>query len=233
MIFKTILTALFSLFLVEAVHAQTEQVIPIYNSKVLVGNTLEISSDSGTLALTAYKANVIKLTFEIQKATNATFIDSVATPLNIRATQNLDEIFFSTDSLWVVISKFDLSVRFLKKHNEELLLKSASFFLNNIEKSFSFELRKDEKLQVVDLKRWEDIDLSSKGKKLRQKRNVCKPVIFSAAGYALYFKNSTNKKVQLVTKDHQFKVNGSFYPKSFFFLSGDLNEIEEGLKGLN
>ncbi len=234
MIFRLISFAVLSFLFTQITKVQAQQIIPIYNSKNLKNNTLIIKSDSGNLNITAYKANVIKLTF-FDKPTKAEKNTSVSSKehLNIRVTQNLEDVFFATDSLWVIVNKFDLSVRFLKKHTEELLLKFDSYFLNNATKSVSFVLQNDEVLSFIDLKRQKkDSDLAGSLKALHRKKSTCKPLLVSKKGYALYFKNLSKKKVKINIEELGVKIKSPFTPNSFFFLSGGFVEMERNLKEL-
>lgn len=233
MIHRIISVTLFLLLFACSLNAQTQQIIPIYSSKNLKNNTLKIYSDSGSLNIAALKGNVIKLTFFDKLAkSDMDSLTSSSKSLNIRVTQNLDDIFFATDSLWVVVNKFDLSVRFLKKQNEELLLKCNSYFLNNADKSISFFLQENENLTVVDLKKLNK-GASPKLKKLHGISKKCNPLIVSEKGYALCVKNPSRNKVKITTKNNALKVDERFIPKTFLFLSGRYNEIDKNLKRLN
>ena len=233
MIHRIISVTLFLLLFTCSVNAQTQQIIPIYSSKNLKNNTLKIYSDSGSLNIAALKGNVIKLTFFDKLAKSDTdSLTSSSKSLNIRVTQNLDDIFFATDSLWVVVNKFDLSVRFLKKQNEELLLKCNSYFLNNADKSISFALQDNENLTVVDLKKLNK-GASPKLKKLQVKSKKCNPVIVSGKGYALCVKSPSKNKLKITAKNQEINIEEPFTPKHFLFLSGGSDEIEKDLKILN
>jgi len=228
-IYVTLVLMLFTFF----VNAQTQQIIPIYSSKNLKNNILQIYSDSGSLNIAALKADVIKLTFFDKSAKPDK--DSLTLPsklLNIRVTQNLDDIFFATDSLWVIVDKFDLSFRFLKKQNEELLLKCNSYFLSNEDKTVSFPLQPNENLTVVDLKKLNK-GASPKLKELHRKSTMCKPVIVSEKGYALCIKNLSEKRVKITAEGQDLNVEEPFTPKHFLFLSGNFNKIEHNLKRLS
>jgi hypothetical protein len=230
MIHRIISVTLFLLLFTCSVNAQTQQIIPIYSSKNLKNNTLKIYSDSGSLNIAALKGNVIKLTFFDKLAkSDMDSLTSSSKSLNIRVTQNLDDIFFATDSLWVVVNKFDLSVRFLKKQNEELLLKCNSYFLNNADKSISFALQENENLTVVYLKKLNK-GASPKLKKLHGISKKFNPLIVSEKGYALCVKKPSRNKVKITTKNNALKVDERFVPKTFLFLSGSYNEIDKNLK---
>lgn len=224
---KSAFIILVTLFSFSIVYGQGSPTLPIYNSKSFTDNTLTIYSDSGALALTAIKANVVKIVFfDLGKP--------IVEPksqmkLNVRVTQNLDDIFFATDSLWVIVNKIDLSIRFLKKVNEQLFIKNESYFINNQSRDISLSLNADDKPFVLDAGK-----LKSVGKKigavknLNGKNKLCDPVLFSQMGCALVIENPTSKKItaEAITKSEvQFKQNDKKL-NVFYFLSGSTNQIK-------
>lgn len=208
-----------------AKFANAQQIIPIYNSKNLENNTLTIYSDSGNLAITAYKANVVRISFLNHKADTLKPVNK----LNIRVTQNLDDIFFATDSLWVVVSKFDLSIKFLRKKDERLLAKNTSYFVHNDKHTITFSLNKDDNPIFFEAKTPDKIKTLSKGKK-----KLCSPMILSPKGYALAVKNATEKKTRIsfsAKANRQIKFEAEKpYLQTFYFLSGDTDEIKKNLE---
>lgn len=227
---RIILIVLFLLIFTKVKTVEAQQIIPIYSAKSLQNNTLTINSDSGNLRITVYQADVIKITFNDDLKPQFDSVNTPKKPINIRVTQNLDDIFFATDSLWVIVSKFDLSIRFLKKQNEELLLKCNSYFLNNNPKLFSFTVNDDEKLSVGNSMKIKKHNTATD--KCQLKIRSKKPMIISAKAYALYFNNATRQKLRLTVQDSSMNISGKQSIKSFIFLSGGLNGIEGKLKEL-
>ncbi|WP_017259974.1 hypothetical protein [Pedobacter arcticus] len=227
MIYRIIAATFLWLLSTQLVDAQS-QLIPIYNSKNLVNNTLKIKSDSGSLNITAYSANVIKLTFSDVK-TDSNIVSSSGSPLNIRVTQNLDDIFFATDSLWVIVSKYDLSVRFLKKKNEELLVKNSSFFLANQSHNIGFSLSADDTPNLFEGNKIRSVKLN-KDKPFIGKKKMCNPLLISPKGYALFVKSASKEKTKISTAvNHQIKFELDSSLNTFYFLSGNTDEIKRNL----
>lgn len=234
MIFRIICCTFFSLFFIQAVKAQSQQIIPIYNTKTLEQNTLKIYSDSGLLAITAYKANVVKVKYFGKSQSD--FLPVYRANLNIRVTQNLDDIFFATDSLWVIVNKFDLSVRFLKKENEQLFIKNPSYFLDNTNHSVSFLLSADDYPHLFDAAKLDfDTDNYAAGKGLGGKKKLCNPLLISPKGYALLIENPSAKKVRASAgagNQIKFVGNNKSPLRAFYFLSGNAKEVNRNLNWL-
>lgn len=234
MIFKKTFIALLYLLLTQIASVDAQQIIPIYNSKNLVHNTLKIKSDSGSLNITAYNAATIELTFYNQQTLpNPSVANSTSRRLNIRVTQNLDDIFFATDSLWVIVNKYDSSVRFLKKQTEELLAKCNSYFLNNEDKAISFTLSADDLPSLFNGGK----EIGKVSKRFRSRKKLKMPVLVSPKGYVLLIENPSKRKVKAsATAGHQIKFDLEVAKsKTFFFFSGTTDEIKRNInltKGL-
>ncbi len=228
MIVRVIYIALILVFSFIFADAQSQQVVPIYTSKNLTNNTLIITCDSGRLAVTAYKANVIKVQF-FRKSDSTEVGEETFEKQNIRVTQNLDDVFFATDSLWVIVNKLDLSIRFLKKQDEELLLKNESYFLNNPHQAISFLLNAEDKPLFREAKKFK-----SRAKRIARKESLRKPILISPKGYALLIQNPTNRKVKVSeTANHQVKFEGkNELLKTFYFLNGDYKKISGLVKSI-
>lgn len=228
MIFKKTFIALLYLLLTQIAGVDAQQIIPIYNSKNLVHNTLKIKSDSGSLNITAYNAATIELTFcNQQTLPNPGVANSTSRRLNIRVTQNLDDIFFATDSLWVIVNKYDSSVRFLKKQTEELLAKCNSYFLNNEDKAISFTLSADDLPSLFNGGK----EIGKVSKCFRSRKKLKTPVLVSPKGYVLLIENPSKRKVKAsATAGYQIKFDLEVSTsKTFFFFSGTTDEIKRNI----
>jgi hypothetical protein len=104
-----------SFFIVFGAYAQEVDQLKVYDHKSQEGQTLKIYAENGLIALTAYQPNIIKITY-LKTAQEEIDTSSLITqrPLktNVRITQNLDDIFMTTDSLIVIINKYDFSIKF-------------------------------------------------------------------------------------------------------------------------
>src|SRR6476619_161909 len=71
--------------------------------------TLKVYAENGFVELTAYQANVIKVTYHKNNQPITNSSDRVVKKpqeIYVRVTQNLDDIFFMTDSLYITINKW-------------------------------------------------------------------------------------------------------------------------------
>ncbi|WP_379041406.1 hypothetical protein [Pedobacter alpinus] len=168
-------------------------------------STLNIFSDSGNLSITAYNANIIKLTLSKEKITPDT--TSTLKPVNVRVTQNLESIFFTTDSLIIAVAKFDLSIKIMNKL-EKLLTENKSFFINNPKQNLLYSLEKEEVF----------LSVSKRGK--TSKKLDDKFLFKSNKGYFLSFEKSENSKAEVINNTFSFKQNKE--PISYLFFTKDL-----------
>ena len=213
---------------IPSTSAQSASFLPLYKSKTLDQQTLSIASDSGRLQITALKPNVIKVDY--LKLGDSTDINSSNKKLNIRVTQNLDDVFLATDSLWVIINKMDLSIRFLKKGNEALLSRTFSYFINNQDNKLRFELDVKECTYLLAKKKIKSsISLKQKRSALYcgGKAMTQHPVLVSNKSYAIYIpeKNVTRN----CKSTDQFQMIAQKPLTRFYFLSGDADEIATSL----
>lgn len=183
-----------------------QQIIPIYTSKSLKNNTLNIVSDSGYLSITAYNANIIK--FCLSKEKNLADTANKNKPLNIRVTQNLENVYFTTDSLIILVNKYDLSIRILNKQ-EKLLTENKSFFMNNPKQQLLFNLDKNEAV----------VSVSKRGKTRKKLKD--KFLFKSSKGYFLSFLefDDDTSKVEIINETFSFEHNKR--PISYLFFTKD------------
>lgn len=209
LIFAMLFTGVFIQF--QSVNAQ--QIIPLYTSKTLINNNLFIKSDSGVLKITAYQPNIVGISFSAnQKISHDT--STLCKPQNIRVTQNIDDVFFATDSLLIIINKFDLSVRFLKKQNEMLLLSCGAYFLTKSPKTLSFTSAENEKFSLKKFKKpHKNVDFCHKTK------HRCNLYLSALTkNCSLYFKNSSKQKTKFFLKSNSLSLTGI---SDFIFLAGN------------
>lgn len=205
--FKIFIICLSLFFIAESCFSQ--QILPIYNSKSLYNSTLNIFSDSGNLSITAYNANIIKFTLSKEKilADTVSFLKPIN--VNVRVTQNLESVFFTTDSLIIVVNKFDLGIK-LMTIKEKLLTENQSFFVNNPERILRYSLAKEEVI----------LSVSKRGKTSKKLND--KFLFKSTKGYFLSYEKSENSKASVVNNTFSFEQDKR--PLSYLFFTKDFIE---------
>ncbi|RKD17106.1 hypothetical protein BCY91_02875 [Pelobium manganitolerans] len=205
----------FLLGLFQNAKAQSNYLIPIYNQKELLGNTLFLSSDSGNLAVTACHPNLIRIDYSI--ATSPIQKKQTETTLNLRVTQNLDAVFFETDSLWVIINKADLAVKFMQKPHQAIVLKSDPYLIKNPAKGFKFALGFAN----------DDTTFQIGNQKIKFSKNRCKnfrkqPLLLTNKHFALVFSAPLSKSIRLQSNtDKQFSLSSCKEKlNSYYFYCG-------------
>jgi len=175
--FKYLLLLLALPFLV---NAQVLDSLDTYDHKEFEKQTLKVFSDSGMIQLQVISPNLIKVSFskrsDLEKPETISHPDSVY----VRITQNLENIYMQTDSLLIVISKLDFTIKFLNKE-EQLYITNQSISFSN------------EGLNLKLFKNNDEVFYNSKRKKLKLKEYSLHKLnnVYSAKNYKLSFdKNS-------------------------------------------
>jgi hypothetical protein len=198
--------------------AQENLDFKIYDHKVLQDQTLSVFSENGLLTLFAIKPNVIKVNFSSPK-NNEKPIVKKDNDVYVRVTQNLDDIFMLTDSLLIVINKFDFSIKF-EKRNEVIYTINNYTSQKDHQSALTFSMQPGEIFN--NYKKYFKEDLSPK-------KNI--QPIYSVKGYGILFENnqwiySKNKELA------KFTFEKSDSKLSFIFFSGSLNSFSKSLKSI-
>ena len=110
--------------------AQILDSLDTYDHKEFEKQTLKVFSDNGVIQLQAISPNFIKLSFskrsDLEKSENINQSNLVY----VRITQNLESIYMQTDSILIVISKLDFSIKFQNKR-EQLYTTNQSISFSN------------------------------------------------------------------------------------------------------
>ncbi|MEO5909514.1 MAG: hypothetical protein ABIP95_01440 [Pelobium sp.] len=136
---------IFIFFLPYLVRAQ-DNFLNTYDHKKLEGQTLKVYSETGLVSLTALKPNIIKVSFLKSDALNNKDLIK-GEEVFVRVTQNLDDIFMQTDSLLIIISKIDFSIKF-EKSNEEIYVINDFSMEKNSKRYFQFAVPKPLEMRI-------------------------------------------------------------------------------------
>ena len=186
--------------------AQESFDLKVYDHKKLENQTLSVFFEHGVISLSAIKPNVIKVNFTSLQ-NNEKLIDKQDNGVYVRVTQNLDDIFMLTDSLLIVIYKFDFSIKFEKRNEVVYTINNYAFQKQN-QSILTFSMQPEE--VFYNSKKYLKDELHSK--------KIIRP-IYSVKGYGILFENnlwvySQNKKLAKFTFEKSDKI------LSFIFFSG-------------
>nr|MBC7612671.1 hypothetical protein [Pseudopedobacter sp.] len=198
--------------------AQVSFDLKVYDHKKLENQTLSVFSEHGVVSLYAIKPNVIKVNFSSLK-NNEKLVLKDKNDVYVRVTQNLDDIFMLTDSLLIVINKFDFSIKF-EKRNEAIYTINNYVFQKDDQSALTFSVQLEEKF--YNSKKYLKEELYPK--------KTIQP-IYSVKGYGILFEN--NQWVYSQNKDlAKFTFEKSDKELSFIFLSGFLDPTSKSLASI-
>lgn len=150
-----------------------QQILPIYNQKKIINNTVYISSDSGDISFKFYSPSLVDVNLS-----KSAIVETEISPFKkipVRVTQNIENVYLTTDSLLIIVNKFDLSVEFLTA-KEEKLTKLKGYFIANPEQCLRFSQNLDESFQIEKYGSLKTKKLKSgKNKKLDTRKYALKP----------------------------------------------------------
>ena len=156
-----------------------------YDHKTLEESTLKIFAENGSIELTVINPNLIKVCY-LQKIKSSDVKNVKTNQEFIRVTQNLENIYMLTDSLLIVISKLDFSIKFLNK-KEQLYTTSQNISFENEGLSLKFYKNSDE------------VFYNSKNKKLKSKEYSIHKLnsVYSSKNYELSFDKNSKGNLDL------------------------------------
>ncbi len=196
--------------------AQESFDLKVYDYKKLENQTLSVFAEHGVISLSAIKPNVIKVNFSSLQ-NNEKLILKEDNGVYVRVTQNLDDIFMLTDSLLIVINKFDFSIKF-EKRNEKIYTINKYVFQKDKQSALTFSMQKEEKFYYSKKKLKKDL-CYKKGVKS----------IYSIKGYDILFEN--NRLMYSKNKGfNEFSFKKSDENISYIFFSGPQKSILKSLK---
>ena len=161
-------------------HAQILDSLDTYDHKEFENQTLKVFSDSGVIQLQVISPNFIKLSFSKRSDLEKQETLSQSNLVYVRITQNLESIYMQTDSMLIVISKLDFSIKF-QNRKEQLYTTNQSISFSNEGLNLIFSRNKDE------------LFYSLRNKKLKPKEYSLQKLksVYSSKNYELSFdKNS-------------------------------------------
>lgn len=194
-------------------EAQILDSLDIYDHKEFENQTLKVFSDKGLIKLQVIKANIIKVNFYKKDALDIQEEQKAVDLVNVRITQNLEDIFMQTDSLLIIVNKLDFSIKF-QNIKEELYVKHQNVFLSDSCHSFSLATTKNEEF------------FNHKNRKLRPKIYKIKNLkaIYSSKKYGLFFQNLNNGYLKLNNQIINIKYC-NVSALGYYFLSGGKKEL--------
>lgn len=205
---KSILHLLPIFFLISLkLKAQEAIDYKIYDHKLFAHQTLNVFSENGVITLFAIRPNVIKLSFSSIK-NNEKQTDQKDNGVYVRITQNLESIFMQTDSLLIVVSKLDFSIKF-QNLKEGIFTENLDVYFTREDLNLKFSVNNDE------------LFFNQKHRILRQKKyriNKLKSV-YSSKQYSIYFDKEADGSLDFsekaVFKMKLFSADGlGFYFKT-------------------
>ena len=156
-----------------------------YDHKTLVESTLKIYAENGSIELTVINPNLIKVCY-LQKIKSSEVKNVKTNQEFIRVTQNLENIYMLTDSLLIVISKLDFSIKFLNK-KEQIYTTSQNISFSN--EGLNIELSKNS----------DEVFYNSKNRKLKPKAYSLHKLnsVYSSKNYELLFDKNSKGSLDL------------------------------------
>ena len=156
-----------------------------YDHKTLVESTLKIYAEYGRIELTVINPNLIKVCY-LQKIKLSDVKNVKPNQEFIRVTQNLESIYMLTDSLLIVVSKLDFSIKFLNKKEQLYTTNQNISFLNE---GLNLKLSKNN----------DELFYNSKRKKLKPKEYSIHKLnsVYSSKNYELSFDKNSKGSLDL------------------------------------
>ena len=124
-------------------NAQVLDSLDTYDHKEFENQTLKVFSDSVVIQFQIISPNFIKVSFS--KRSDLEKSENISQPnlVYVRITQNLESIYMQTDSMLIVISKLDFSIKF-QNRREQLYTTNQSISFSNEGLNLKLSKNKDE-----------------------------------------------------------------------------------------
>ncbi len=223
-------------------YAQKIDQLKTYDRKELVGQTLKIYSETGIVALTVYQANMVKVSYfkdENQKPDSSFVVISAPKETSFKVSQNLDDIFLTTDSLVVIVNKLNFSIKFQKRDEKLLSINTNAFEILDSIKLLNFTLHPNEAIYGLGSRA---IPLNRSGYLLEnyhqphynyafgeENLNLSVPFFSSDKGYGVYFDNKGAGYFDIgKTEKTQFQYSTQSGELSYYFIAGAPDQILKG-----
>jgi oligosaccharide 4-alpha-D-glucosyltransferase len=220
-------------------YAQNIKQLKAYDRKELLNQTLKIYAEKGLLALTVYQANMIKVSYyqdENQKPDSSYVVISEPKETKFKVSQNLDDIFLTTDSLIVIVNKLNFSIKFLKSNEQPLCINTKASELVDSIKQLNFTLHSNEAIYGLGSRA---IPLNRNGYRLEnyhqphynyaygeENLNLSVPFFSSDKGYGIYFDNKGAGYFDIGKTDKtQFQYSSQSGDLSYYFIAGSPNQL--------
>lgn len=228
-----------NLFVFLGVYAQEPSPLKTYDHKQLDGQTLKVYAENGLISLTAYQPNMIKVIYlknDLQKPDSSYVVISNPLQTQVKITQNLDDIFMTTDSLIVIINKLNFSIKFQNRKEKLLSINAQAFEFKDSIKVLNFNLSPEESIYGLGSRA---IPLDRKGYRLEnyhqphynyaygeENLNNSVPFLSSNKGYGIYFDNKGAGFFDIgKTKIDTLQYSTQSGNLSYYFISGTQEAI--------
>lgn len=161
-------------------NAQILDSLDTYDHKEFENQTLKVFSDNGLIQLQVLKSNLIKLSISKKDELVKQKISNPKEAVYVRITQNLESIYMQTDSLLVVISKLDFSIKFQNLREQVYIVQQNISFADDY-LNLQFAIANNE------------LFYNQKDKRLKPKNYAIKKLksINSSNQYSIYFEDET------------------------------------------
>jgi hypothetical protein len=185
------------------VKGQENSFLKVYDHKKLTGNTLKVFAEEGLISISVLKPNLVEVAFLKEDINADQSLDEANTGKYIRVTQNLHSIYLQTDSLLLIVSKIDFSIRFKSFKGQTYLVAdsaqmSGEFTKLNFTaaKETSFKNAKGRTLKVKDYQiKNKAICISNNSVSLRLEETVKGNLVFKTNNQFQYITNNSSTLV--------------------------------------
>lgn len=192
-------------------NAQILDSLDTYDHKEFENQTLKVFSDNGLIQLQVLKSNLIKVSFSKKDELVKQEVAKPAEAVYVRITQNLESIFMQTDTLLIVISKLDFSIKFQNLREQVYTVNQNISFLND-GLNLQFVIANNE------------LFYNQKHKRLKSKIYAIKKLksINSSNQYIIYFDNETKGSLDFRNSS---TLNLKFYNSAAFEYYFKVNKL--------
>ncbi|MBD3749774.1 MAG: DUF4968 domain-containing protein [Sphingobacteriales bacterium] len=232
---------LFLLFSQGILKAQQKEQLKTYDHLHHEGQTLKVYAENGWIELTAYQPNVVKVSYlknHKQLLDSSYVVVAKPYPTFVRVAQNLDNIFFETDSLFITINKWNFNIHFEGVKHKLLTNNNLAYTISDSLKVLDFSLAPQEAIYGLGSRA---LPVNRRGYLLEnyhqphygyvygeRNLNISVPFYTSNRGYGIYFDNKGDGFFDIgKSQPNQFQFSTQNGNLSYYFISGDYKSVLE------
>lgn len=227
------------LFLAGGTKAQEKEQLKTYDHLHHEGQTLKIYAENGLIELTAFQPNVVKVSYlknDKQQLDSSYVVVAKPYPTFVRVAQNLDNIFFETDSLFITINKWNFNIHFEGVKHKLLTNNNLAYSISDTLKALDFSLAPQEAIYGLGSRA---IPVNRRGYLLEnyhqphygyvygeKNLNISVPFYTSNRGYGIYFDNKGAGFFDIgKSQSNQFQFSTQSGDLSYYLISGNNQSI--------